>query len=151
GLRRGAAETVPVDRREPLSRGAAPAAWRLGLPSLRGILNGVIGFVMLIGAWWGAVALFDMRPVILPSPLAVGRELLRLFGSPAFARDLTTSLVEVAWGYALGTVSGIASGAAIAQFRGIRNFLEPQIELFRFVIPFSLVPLVVVWFGVASI
>jgi NitT/TauT family transport system permease protein len=141
-----------VDRGQPLTpRGAAPAAWRLGLPSLRGTLNGIIGFVMLVGAWWGAVVLFDMRPVILPSPLAVGHELLRLFASPDFARDVSTSLVEVAWGYALGAVTGIASGAAIAQFRSVRNFLEPQIELFRFVIPFSLVPLVVVWFGVSSI
>jgi NitT/TauT family transport system permease protein len=70
--------------------------------------------------------------------------------SGSLLRDVTTSVEELFWGFLTGTLAGLASGAAMARSRSLRALLDPIVEGFRFIVPFSLVPLVVVWFGVSA-
>ncbi len=114
-------------------------------------VSAALGFVLLIALWWAATDLLGTRPVILPAPEAVAKALLALAADPSFHHDIATSLVELAGGLALGTILGVAIGVALARSPVLGAFLEPMVETFRFIVPFSLVPLVVVWFGVAPI
>ncbi len=109
------------------------------------------GFALLVALWWFATDVLGTRPVILPAPEAVARALLALAGEPGFRHDIATSLVELAGGLAAGVVLGLLIGVALARHAVLGAFLEPMVESFRFIVPFSLVPLVVVWFGVAPI
>lgn len=113
--------------------------------------SAALGFVLLIALWWFATDVLGTRPVILPAPEAVARALLVLAADPSFHHDIATSLTELAGGLALGTVLGVLIGVALARHEILGAFLEPMVESFRFIVPFSLVPLVVVWFGVAPI
>jgi len=110
-----------------------------------------IGFAILLAAWWMATDLLHLRPVILPRPPAVFRQLLAMAASGELMRDVLASLWELAWGFLIGSAAGILSGIALARSAWLGNFLDPIIETFRFIVPFSLVPLVVVWFGVSPI
>ncbi len=110
---------------------------------------GVVSFAVLLLLWWLVSNVFGIRPVILASPAAVWQELLGMGRSGELARDLFASLRELGIGFGIGAALGIASGVALARSRSLHAVLEPLIESFRFVIPFSLVPLVVVWFGVS--
>lgn len=113
--------------------------------------SAALGFALLIALWWLATDVLGTRPVILPAPEAVARALAVLARDPSFHHDITTSLMELAGGLALGTTLGTLIGTALARHAVLAAFLEPLVESFRFIVPFSLVPLVVVWFGVAPI
>jgi ABC-type nitrate/sulfonate/bicarbonate transport system permease component len=119
------------------------------LPTAGGSASAVLGFVILLAIWWGAAAIFHVRAVILPAPSAVWHALAEIAADGSLGRDVLTSLVELLWGLLIGASAGVVSGVAIARSRGLRAFLDPIVETFRFVVPFSLVPLVVVWFGVS--
>jgi ABC-type nitrate/sulfonate/bicarbonate transport system permease component len=116
---------------------------------LRGMAGAVVSFAVLLAIWLLLTGPGGLRPVILPAPGAVWRELVAMLGSDDFARDLATSLYELAGGFVVGTLAGLAAGTALARSRRLAAYGEPVIEAARFVVPFSLVPLVVVWFGVS--
>jgi len=117
------------------------------LPSPGGAASAVLGFLILLAVWWGTSLIFHTRAVILPSPPAVWRALTEMAAAGALGLDVRTSLVELFWGFLVGTALGLATGMALARSRGAAAFLEPIVETFRFILPFSMVPLLVVWFG----
>ncbi|MBN8890548.1 MAG: hypothetical protein BGP12_22715 [Rhodospirillales bacterium 70-18] len=119
------------------------------LPSPGGIASAALGFAILVALWWSTSALFHVRAVILPSPPAVWQALLEMAEAGSLRQDVLTSLSELAWGFLIGASAGLLAGVALARSRALGAFLEPLIETFRFIVPFSLVPLVVVWFGVS--
>jgi ABC-type nitrate/sulfonate/bicarbonate transport system permease component len=121
------------------------------LPSPGGGASAALGFAILLAIWWAACSIFQLRAVILPAPQAVWRELLAMMRSGSLATDVQTSLWELLWGFLLGGAAGLLSGIALARHRWLRAFLDPIVETFRFVVPFSLVPLVIVWFGVSPL
>ncbi|MBV1706224.1 MAG: ABC transporter permease [Hyphomicrobiales bacterium] len=119
------------------------------LPSVGGSASAILGFIILLAVWWTITALFQVRAVILPTPPAVWHALMMMAADGSLRQDIATSLVELFWGFGIGTMAGLVCGGAMAQWRWVDAFLEPVIETFRFILPFSLVPLVVVWFGVS--
>lgn len=119
------------------------------LPSPGGIASAGLGFAILLALWWCTTALFQVRAVILPSPFAVWQSLQEMAASGSLRQDVLTSLEELVWGFAIGASAGLLAGVALARSPRFGAFLEPLVETFRFIVPFSLVPLVVVWFGVS--
>lgn len=117
---------------------------------LRTWRRGLVGFVAAVAVWWAAVAVFQPRELILPGPQAVGTRIGQLWTSGQLAVDLQTSLLEFVGGFLPGVLSGILLGALMARSRLLLRFLTPPVEIFRVIIPFSLVPLAVVWFGVGT-
>lgn len=118
---------------------------------LRGMAGAVVSFAVLLAIWLLLTGPGGLRPVILPAPGAVWRELVAMLGSDDFGGDLATSLYELAGGFVVGTLAGLAAGTALTRSRRLAAYVEPVIEAARFVVPFSLVPLVVVWFGVSPV
>lgn len=121
------------------------------LPSPGGSASAALGFAIVLAVWWSTTAAFDIRAVILPAPGSVWQELVGMAQSGSLADDVATSLWELLWGFLLGSTLGLASGVALARHAHLRAFLDPIVEGFRFIVPFSLVPLVIVWFGVSPI
>lgn len=117
--------------------------------SVQVLLLGAAGFLALLGLWWGSVLLFHPRTLILPSPRQVADQLSQLWNNGLLTKDLATSLEEFASGFAIGVASGVSVGVLMSRSRVLMGFFSPLVELFRVVIPFSLVPLAVVWFGLS--
>jgi len=115
---------------------------------LRTATLGVLGFLVALAAWWTAVEVFHPRELILPLPQAVTAQLGVLWTSGELVSDVRTSLIEFVAGFLPGVLSGIAVGAAMSRSVLVSRFLTPPVEIFRVIIPFSLVPLAVVWFGI---
>lgn len=115
----------------------------------RRIWNGAVGLTLLVAVWWVWVALSGVSPAVMPSPLMTAEQLWTALGEPQFWEDLQVSLTEFALGFGLGAVTGVLAGAWIAYSRLARRFVSPAVELFRFVIPFTWIPLVTLWFGLA--
>jgi taurine transport system permease protein len=121
------------------------------LPSSGSSASAALGLGILLAVWWASTALLHLRPVILPGPLSVWHELTVMAASGSLFTDISVSLLELLWGFLIGSVLGVVSGIAMARIPTLRGFLDPIIETFRFIVPFSLVPLVVVWFGVSML
>lgn len=112
------------------------AGWlRVALPLLVG--------AVLLGAWQGAVAAWDVPPYVVPSPLLVARTLLAQAG-PLFAALLSTLRVTVL-ALALATVLGVAVSFLFVQSRLVEAALFPYAVLLQVTPLVAVAPLVIIW------
>lgn len=107
----------------------------------------LLGLVILIGGWWLAVDALGTSSVVLPTPGAVASTLRHLLSQHAFLIDIQASLEEFAIGYALALVTALVASAIFVLVPIVHRALWNEIELLRFVIPFSWIPLAVLWFS----
>ena len=79
----------------------------------------ILAIVILVAIWWTVCAVFDMRPVILPTPVAVcapapeapGTEATELEGAPGFpAAGARVRLAPGSGDDAPATSDGVAAG-----------------------------------------
>ncbi len=92
-----------------------------------------------------------MSPLVLPSPPDVARTLASLLTTRDFWVNFETSLTEFAVGFVLATTTGIAVGITMALVPRIRMLADPLLDATRFIVPFSLVPLAALWFGISDV
>jgi NitT/TauT family transport system permease protein len=120
----------PPARRRPA---ASLVAWPL------------LGLIVTVGVWWGAVRLFEVNPVVLPAPSDVWtgydtyRDLLwEETGHTAYSTVL---------GFLFSVVVGVLIGVAIAAWRPFERMFQPLLVAFNAVPKVALAPLMLIWFG----
>jgi ABC-type nitrate/sulfonate/bicarbonate transport system permease component len=128
---------------------AAPAT--LALPRFRSsnsaTLLGILGIVLFIGLWEGAAQAGLLNPVILSSPSRIAAAFAGQWQSGQFLTDLGVSLSELAIGFTLSAVVGVAIGIAMGLNRTTEYALDPFV-CFLYSTPLvALYPLIVVWLG----
>ena len=152
----GAIEGLALPWISAFRRGSMGAGTAAASPPFRSdkggrrILHGIAGLCLLAAIWWAAAAGFAISPVVLPTPLEVLATLGHLLGQGSFLADIGTSLREFVLGYLLGLVTAMVAGGAFVLLPGLKKALWTEVELLRFVIPFSWIPLVVLWFSISS-
>lgn len=120
----------------------------VGRRTLRAAVLGVGGMATLIGLWEAFVVVGHVQPVVLPTPVGVVMTLGSLVRQPSFWNDVLVSVEEFGAGYLLGGVLGYVVGVLLGVSEWWSRTLGPVVQVFRFVIPFSWIPLVVLWFGI---
>ena len=75
--------------------------------------------VILIAVWEGACRIFDISPIVLPTPSSVVVRLYALFMTGMIWPHLWATLIEVLSGFVLGCVAGLVIGAMISLIPGI--------------------------------
>jgi NitT/TauT family transport system permease protein len=95
--------------------------------------------------WWAATLLFDVHPVLLPSPPRVAAAFAEQRGYLATAAATTGS--EVAAGYLLSTVTGFAAGMLLAASPVVARGSWPLLVGLDALPKLALAPLMVVWLG----
>lgn len=96
-------------------------------------------------AWLGVV-----NPVLLPTPLEVGRAGFDLAASGELVRHFLTSLGRVAQGFGLAAVAAVGLGLLVAMCVPLRLMIEPVIEFVRPIPPLAFLPMFLVWFGLGE-
>lgn len=113
--------------------------------SLRKIGPPAACLLAFLAFWQAAVALFAVEAWILPSPLAIFREMMaewpRLMGHAAATMQLTLL------GFAAGTAAGLGLAALLHLIPGARAGLYPLLVLTQNVPVIVLGDLLVIWFG----
>jgi sulfonate transport system permease protein len=109
----------------------------------------IIPFV-LISLWQMGSALGFIAPEILPSPLEVARAAVRLMLSGELPHHILVSFRRALAGFMVGGslafILGLANGLSITSQR----LTDTTIQMIRNIPNLSLIPLVILWFGIGE-
>jgi taurine transport system permease protein len=117
------------------------------------ISSGVI--VALIFAWWLVTQIGWIKPLFLPSPLAVIEaftDVLRNgFTGTSFWEHIWISTARVFGAFFFACVIGVPLGIAMGMSPTVRGMFDPPIEFYRPIPPLAYLPLIIIWFGIDEV
>ena len=115
---------------------------------LEGFLIGGATLLAFLSLWQASVSLGLVDPLFISSPARIwlaGRDLL---DDPDFWRDVHVSAVEFATGYLAALALAIPLGLIVGWHRRAHYLLGPFIDAMNAVPRVTLLPIIVVWFGI---
>ena len=111
----------------------------------------ILGGLVLWAVFTAVNARIELvNPVLLPTPVEVGRVALDLGASGELARHVVTSLWRVIQGFGLAAVAALGLGVLVGLCVPLRLMAEPVIELLRPIPPLAFLPMFLVWFGLGE-
>jgi ABC-type nitrate/sulfonate/bicarbonate transport system permease component len=117
----------------------------------------IIRLGALLGALvaWAAIVYGNalvgwMNPVLLPTPVEVGRVAVDMTLAGELPRHLLTSLGRVAQGFGLAALAALSLGVLSGISTPLRVMVEPVIEFVRPIPPLAFLPMFLVWFGLGE-
>jgi len=130
------------------------------------LLRNLAAPVIILGVWQLLSHLGLIKPVILPSPVAV----VERFGlyvlpvqslaesagvadwiwSSELLSDLVASLRRVVLGFVVGAGLALPLGLMMGTDRRIEGFLNPVVQFLRPIPPIAYIPLAILWFGLGD-
>lgn len=122
-------------------------------PVNQGVKKGllpVLGFAIILAAWWVAAAADILGPGQLPRPDRVIAAIVSGFIEGGIWRDVMLSVLRVVLGVAIGAVLAIPIGFALAWYPSLRAMFAPMVNFFRALPPIALIPLVIVYLGISE-
>jgi ABC-type nitrate/sulfonate/bicarbonate transport system permease component len=107
-------------------------------------------FALFLALWQGVSTAHLVNADFLPSPVAVGIALIKLFQAHEIFANLGTTVLTCFVGLGLGAAIGIPLGAAMAISPGINGFFDPLVKATYSLPKTALVPLLMLWFGIGG-
>jgi len=120
----------------------------LGSRVLRVAVTWVVSLVVGVAIWW--LLSMWLGANVMPSPWATVQALGDLIHRGTLFTSIGASLQRILSGWAIGLVVGTPIGILMGRVRIIRNFLDPYVEILRFIPAIALVTVMVVWFGIGE-
>lgn len=108
----------------------------------------LFGFCILL-AWEIGVRVFQIRAVLLPSPLQVFEALAE--NTDMIYNHIWPTTWQCIVGFIIAVVAGISLGIVVVYSRFFRRCVLPYVVAFQVLPKIALAPLFVIWFGVGSI
>jgi NitT/TauT family transport system permease protein len=105
----------------------------------------VAGAIVMIGLWWAAVDVFQVRSFFVPSPWDIVESFGRLPGY--LLRETWTTLLETLAGFALALVIGLAISIVLTSFETLRRATLPLLVALNSIPKVAVAPLLAVWLG----
>ena len=115
---------------------------------------GISAFVIagLIFFWWFVTYAGFVKPLFLPSPMAVIDAFMVMlrdgFTGASFWEHTWVSTLRVFGAFLLACVVGIPLGIAMGMSPVARGIFDPPIEFYRPIPPLAYLPLMIIWFGI---
>jgi NitT/TauT family transport system permease protein len=110
----------------------------------------VLSFAIVIIAWSILSFCHLVNPLLLPTPLAVGRAFIRMVSDSSFLTDIGISVYRVMLGFFVSVVLGVPLGIAIGTYRRAEAFLEPINDFLRYIPVPAFLPLIILWVGIGN-
>lgn len=122
-----------------------PRQVRRNASAMFGWLWGFVGFALILLIWYLAVAIGQISPLLLPSPISV---LGAIVDRPAlFLKHAGVTLQEIMMGFSAAAILGIALGIALAFSSILARIVYPVLVIGNAVPKVALAPLLLVWVG----
>lgn len=119
------------------------------LRRVKSVLWKVLGVLVVLGLWQGAIEVFHIKKYVLPSPIQVLRSLF----DPALAAKndwwlhIGTTASEILLSFLVTLVAGVLLALLIAWSRPLNRLIMPVIVLLNSIPKIALAPLFLLWFG----
>ena len=110
-----------------------------------GALPPLMFLLLVLCAWQGAVALFDIKPFLLPGPLLVARAAVE--NLPRLLSAALLTAIGAVLGFALSLAFGFLVSLLFSQSRLIERSLYPYAIFLQTVPIVAIAPLIVLWIG----
>ena len=107
----------------------------------------LISFAAALAAW-SVLSILPATDRGFPNVVVTTQGLLTMIQRGVFWADLSSSLISVFAGYALGFIIALPVAILMAWYMPVRNILEPWIQFIRNIPPLAYVPLIVICAGV---
>ncbi len=104
----------------------------------------------VLAVWEGVARLGLVQDFVLSRPSKISAWAVEALGSAFFWANVGVTLRETLLGLLVGCVLGVASGFALAHWRGAFRLLEPFIMALYSLPRVALAPLFLVWFGIGE-
>lgn len=110
--------------------------------------------VALIALWFVVTGMGWIKPIFLPSPIAVWDKFIEAatigVANSTLAEHTMVSLGRVMGAFVLALVTAVPVGILMGVNRVMRGLFDPIIEFYRPLPPLAYLPLVVIWFGIGE-
>jgi ABC-type nitrate/sulfonate/bicarbonate transport system permease component len=100
---------------------------------------------------WGLLSTYVVDPVLLPHPFTVWSTAVEMSESGLLWESIGASIGRVTWGWVMGVVAGIVTGLLLGGSRVADAIAGPIFEFLKGVAPISLVPIMILWFGIGDL
>ncbi|MCI0429327.1 MAG: ABC transporter permease subunit [Rhodospirillales bacterium] len=115
----------------------------------------VVTSVALVFLWWLVTEMQWVKPLFLPSPVAVVERFMRAwteeFSGATLWQHALWSLFRVFGAFFMACVTAIPVGIAMGVNRYFRGVFDPPIEFYRPIPPLGYLPLTVIWLGIGDL
>jgi taurine transport system permease protein len=119
------------------------------------LLISALSAAFIIGFWAFSTWAGWIKPLFLPSPLAIFNKFIQVategFSNNTLFEHTWISVMRVFGALALACVTAIPVGLAMGMSRVMRGVFDPPIEFYRPVPPLAYLPLMIVWFGIGEL
>lgn len=120
-------------------------------PGLRTLRTGIITLLVVIGLWYGLIAVFGVSPFLAKTPLDVVDWLFVADGAAENRQGVLTrlgeTLVDASVGFVLGLFVASVVAVLFSLFRGIEHALMPLALLLRSIPLVAIAPIIILIFG----
>ncbi|MFH0773432.1 MAG: ABC transporter permease [bacterium] len=118
---------------------------------LKNLLLSLLSFTIVIVLWTILSYGFSLPEITLPSPISVVNDIISLFLLKNLANDVFISLIRISIGFGTALIIGIPLGILCGTNKNFSIFVETNINFLRFIPAASMIPLLILWFGVGEI
>lgn len=112
------------------------------------ILIGGTTLAIFLLAWELCADTHLINPLLISSPSRVAKAGSELIADPDFWNDVRVSASEFALGYFAAVAIGVPLGLAMGVSRRLSYILSPFVDTFNAVPRVTLLPLLIIWFGI---
>lgn len=106
---------------------------------------------LLLLALWEIIAYSEIFPeFLLPSPIRVWDSFCELLKSGELIRHISASMLRVAVGFLIASLIALPLAYCYYHSLGYRTRSKFVLEALRFIPPLSLIPILILWFGIGE-
>jgi NitT/TauT family transport system permease protein len=115
------------------------------------ILRGCVSIFAGLVIWEILTRLTLENELLIPPPSSVARSFWRLFLSGQLNKHFAATLLEFAYGYSAACIVGVVIGYFMGMYRWFDEIMDPWIATLYSIPIITIVPLIIIWFGIGMI
>nr|WP_296400071.1 ABC transporter permease [Acidaminococcus timonensis] len=119
--------------------------------TMKSKLQALLPFVVVFLLWKVVTDLGLWSSYILPSPQRVWETTVHMVHNGELVKHIAISLRRILWGFLWAFVASCVLSSLNLLFPHLRRCYSGLLEVFRHVPPLSLIPLLILWFGIGEL
>lgn len=105
---------------------------------------------LIIFFWWLGSSLGWWNPFLLPSPMQVLSAFATSIQNGELQTNVYASLSRIVFGFGLSALIALTTALLCAWFPKLLEMISPALEFMRHVPPMSVIPMLILWFGIGE-